>query len=213
MTAVTPFIFESHPVRIVDRDGEPWFVAADVCKVLEHSDTSKAVARLDEDEKDTNIVRTLKGDQALLVINESGMWSLVLTSRKPAAKRFKKWVTSEVLPAIRKTGGYGVHQSAPPPAAGAGSYNVTLTFEQYSNLMQEHVAVYKDLHRMTVERAIEYMTPGKKIWTRMCLLTDILINETSLTDSDIETMLQKLMEATAPSDWVAWRRHVLGRMS
>lgn len=82
------------------------FVAKDVCRVLEHRDTSKAVSRLDDDEKGTNNVRTPYGDQNMLVINESGLYSLILTSRKPEAKRFKKWVTSEVLPSIRRSGRY-----------------------------------------------------------------------------------------------------------
>ncbi len=89
------------------RDGEPWFVAADVCDALELRDTSNVVARLDDDERGTHTVRTPSGDQEMLIINESGLYSLVLTSRKPEAKKFKKWVTGTVLPEIRKTGSYG----------------------------------------------------------------------------------------------------------
>lgn len=109
------FPFDTHAVRALLRDGEPWFVAADVCAALGLDDTSKAASRLDDDERGTNTVRTPFGDQQMLVINESGLYSLVLTSRKPEAKRFKKWVTSEVLPAIRRTGAYsepGVTQPA-----------------------------------------------------------------------------------------------------
>lgn len=106
MTNIIPFSFEETAVRVIDGNDGPWFVAADVCAVLEHSDTSKAVSRLDDDERGTNIVRTPSGDQRMLIINESGLYSLILTSRKPSAKRFKKWVTSEVLPSIRKTGQY-----------------------------------------------------------------------------------------------------------
>jgi anti-repressor protein len=105
-TDILPFTFEGADVRTISRDGEPWFVLADVCRVLEHSNASVAASRLDEDEKGVSTVYTLGGDQSVVVINESGLYSLVLTSRKPQAKRFKKWITAEVIPAIRKTGGY-----------------------------------------------------------------------------------------------------------
>lgn len=114
---VTPFNFDQYQVRTMQDDGgDIWFVAQDVCEAIDLDDTSKAVSRLDEDEKGTNTVRTPSGEQQMLTINESGLYSLVLTSRKPEAKRFKKWVTSEVLPSIRKTGGYAMN-GAPAPAA------------------------------------------------------------------------------------------------
>ena len=103
---VQPFDFEGQAVRTTTRDEEPWFVLADVCRVLEHTNPSVAAARLDDDEKGVANVYTPGGAQEMTVINESGLYSLILTSRKPSAKRFKKWVTAEVLPAIRKTGGY-----------------------------------------------------------------------------------------------------------
>lgn len=93
--------------RVIDRDGEPWFILSDVCKALDLAEPHRAASRLDDDEKGRHTVTTLGGPQELLIINESGLYSLVLTSRKPGAKRFKKWVTSVVLPSIRKTGGYG----------------------------------------------------------------------------------------------------------
>ena len=110
---VTPFNFDQYQIRTLQHDdGEVWFVAQDVCEALEHSDTSMAVRRLDADEKGTSIVCTPSGDQQMLIISESGLYSLILTSRKPEAKRFKKWVTSEVLPSIRKTGTYSAQQQA-----------------------------------------------------------------------------------------------------
>ena len=115
--SLSVFKFDSLEVRtVVGEDGQPWFVAQDVCEALAHSDTSMAVRRLDEDEKGTSNVCTLSGIQEMLTINESGLYSLILTSRKPAAKRFKKWVTAEVLPSIRKTGSYTVGQPQPPVA-------------------------------------------------------------------------------------------------
>lgn len=99
------FSFNSLDVRVVDRGGEPWFVAADVCSVLE-LETHKVVARLDDDEKGRFSIPTPGGKQEVSVVSESGLYSMILGSRKPEAKKFKKWVTSEVLPAIRKTGSY-----------------------------------------------------------------------------------------------------------
>ena len=93
-------------VRIVERDGSPWFVAADVCAALDLTDTSKTVSYLDDDEKGTITNRTPGGAQEMLIINEPGLYSLVLRSRKPEAKAFKRWICHEVIPAIRKTGEY-----------------------------------------------------------------------------------------------------------
>lgn len=98
------FPFDTHTVRALLRDDEPWFVAADVCIALTIGNSRDALARLDDDEKGVGSIDTPGGTQAMTVINESGLYSLILGSRKPEAKRFKKWVTSEVLPAIRKTG-------------------------------------------------------------------------------------------------------------
>lgn len=108
MNAIVPYQFGDQPVRISDRDGQPWFVLADVCRVLGHSNPSVAARRLDDDERDDlNISDPIGRMQSTTVINESGLYRLVLTSRTAAAKRFSKWVTSEVLPAIRRTGSYG----------------------------------------------------------------------------------------------------------
>ena len=103
-------IFDFRPEQqvrtILDENNMPWFVAVDVCRSLEIRDTSNAVLRLDHDERGTRIVRTLGGEQEVLVINESGLYSLILTSRKPEAKVFKRWVTHDVLPAIARQGFY-----------------------------------------------------------------------------------------------------------
>lgn len=109
---LTTFNFNSMTVRTVtDSAGNPWFVAADVCKVLEIRNVSQAMTRLDDDEKTliTNDGQDFQAAPTMTIINESGLYSLILTSRKPEAKAFKKWVTSEVLPSIRKTGTYSVN--------------------------------------------------------------------------------------------------------
>ena len=113
MNTIVPLDFEGSGVRVVEKNSEPWFVAADVCRVLEHSNSRMAVDRLDADEKGVSTVDTPGGTQVMTTINESGLYLLILTSRKETAKRFRKWITSEVLPTIRKTGAYGA--PAPTP--------------------------------------------------------------------------------------------------
>lgn len=100
------FEYGESKVRVVVKNGEPWFVARDVCDILKHTNSRVAVDRLDEDEKGVSKVYTPGGLQEMTVVSESGLYALVLTSNLPEAKRFKKWVTSEVLPRIRKTGAY-----------------------------------------------------------------------------------------------------------
>lgn len=102
-------IFENEAfgkVRTLTIGGEAWFVAADVCKALELGNPSMTVERLDDDEKGISTIDTLGGKQRMAIINEPGLYSLVITSRKPEAKAFKRWITHEVIPAIRKYGGY-----------------------------------------------------------------------------------------------------------
>ena len=93
-------------IRTLTIDGEPWFVAADVCRALEIGNPSMTVERLDDDEKGISTIDTLGGKQRMTIINEPGLYSLVLSSRKPEAKAFKRWITHEVIPAIRRYGGY-----------------------------------------------------------------------------------------------------------
>lgn len=93
-------------VRTIAKDGEPWFVANDICKVLGHTNSRVAVASLDEDEKGVSKVYTLGGEQQMTVVNEAGMYQLVIRSNLPAAKAFKRWITHEVIPTIRRHGAY-----------------------------------------------------------------------------------------------------------
>lgn len=103
------FDFEDLPIRVWNHTetGEPWWVAADVCRALDISNHRDAVGRLDEDERDAvGITDAIGREQQTILVNESGLYSLILTSRKPEAKRFKRWITHDVLPSIRKTGSY-----------------------------------------------------------------------------------------------------------
>lgn len=111
------FLFGGQPVRVLTIDGDPWFIAKEVCDVLGISKYRDAVARLDDDEGRPVWVDTLGGRQQMTAISESGLYTLVLRSDKPEAKAFRKWVTSTVLPAIRKTGSYVRGEEALNPNA------------------------------------------------------------------------------------------------
>uniref|UniRef100_UPI00286E7A3E BRO-N domain-containing protein n=1 Tax=Novosphingobium sp. TaxID=1874826 RepID=UPI00286E7A3E len=115
MSALLSYQFDEDPVRIVMIAGDPWFVANDICRVLALSNSRKAVGDLDEDERGVTISDTLGGMQEMNVVSESGMYSLIFRSRKAEARRFRKWVTSEVLPELRRTGKYQMHELEPPP--------------------------------------------------------------------------------------------------
>lgn len=95
-------------IRVVVKNNEPWFVANDVCRILDLGNPRQALARIDEDEKGVISTDTLGGKQNLNVVNESGLYSLVLGSRKPEAKEFKRWLTHEVIPTLRKSGTYSI---------------------------------------------------------------------------------------------------------
>lgn len=103
--------YENSEIRTVEKDGEPWWVLADVCKVLEISNSRNVSSRLETDEKGVTLVDTLGGTQQMTVINESGLYAVILRSDKPQAKPFRKWVTNEVLPSIRKHGAYMTDQT------------------------------------------------------------------------------------------------------
>ena len=100
------FTYQQNAVRTVERDGEPWFVLKDVCDVLGISKYRDVSERLDTDEREPVKVDTPGGPQMMTAVNESGLYSVILRSDKPEAKPFRKWVTSEVIPAIRRHGSY-----------------------------------------------------------------------------------------------------------
>lgn len=144
------FDFEGNAVRTLERDGNPWFVLADVCRVLEIGNPSMAASRLDDDEKHT--LSNAEGGNfnglgvigaMPTIINESGMYNLVMTSRKPAAKRFKKWVTGTVLPTIRKDGAYVMNEEK-VSAPGATLTDLDALRDQIETLLQRKAAILEE---------------------------------------------------------------------
>lgn len=115
MSQPIEFAFDDKPVRVILVGGEPWWVAGDVAAALAYAEAKDMTRNLDDDEKGRQNVPTLGGEQDMLIINESGLYSAILRSRKASAKRFKKWVTAEVLPSIRKYGAYVMPNTQPDP--------------------------------------------------------------------------------------------------
>lgn len=102
--------FHNNNVRIIEKDGEPWFVAKDVCDILGIKNSRDALSRLDDDEKDAvGLTDTIGRDQETAIVNEFGLYNLILSSRKKEPKEFKRWLTHEVVPTLFKTGSYSMH--------------------------------------------------------------------------------------------------------
>lgn len=107
MSNIIPFFYNAKQVRAIIKDGEPWFVVKDVCEILEINNPNMAAARLDDDEvSQTEVIDNLGRKQMTNIVNEPGLYNLILRSDKPEAKRFKRWITHEVIPSIRKHGAY-----------------------------------------------------------------------------------------------------------
>ena len=155
---IIPFDFEGQLFRSLLIDGEPWFVAIDVCNVLEIANARDAVSRLDDDERqmvDLNTVGLtdgMPGNPNTNIVSESGLYALVFTSRKPAAKRFRKWVTSEVLPALRKHGHYQMPERDPAPRPGAAEM-VQREWEGWLSAVRE-------------ARLVHGTTAARRIWAQ-----------------------------------------------
>ena len=130
-------LYNDQPVRVINRDGEPWFVAKDVCDILDLGNSRDAVSSLDADEKDVGIADTPGGKQTMSLVNESGLYSLIFRSRKDEAKKFRRWVTHDVLPSIRKTGGYTVSMN-PQQVASTDLQRLQSIVENFAALAHEN---------------------------------------------------------------------------
>ena len=128
LVVVIPFDFQGKAVRTITRGGEVWFVASDACAVLDITNPRDALSRLDEDEKGVGITDTPGGPQQVNIIGESGLYTLIFTSRKPEAKAFRRWVTEVVLPTLRRTGKFEMESEVKDEGGGStrNSVNVAL---------------------------------------------------------------------------------------
>lgn len=115
MNELQIFNFHEQELRTIERDGNLWWVLKDVCEAVELGSPHKVAERLDEDEKGRNLIPTPGGPQEMTIINESGLYNVILRSDKPEAKEFKRWVTHDVLPTLRQTGSYVINTCASKP--------------------------------------------------------------------------------------------------
>jgi len=152
MTEIVPFSFDDHNVRvIVDLEGNPWWVASDVCAALGISKARDAVSRLDSEDATTTGIPSAGGVQQSFIVNESGLYDLIFTSRRPEAKRFKRWVTKEVLPEIRKTGSFGLEPMDLPTA-----------LEKYAATLREKAAA--DRRAIEAQSRVVELAPKAVEW-------------------------------------------------
>lgn len=188
MLDLTTFDYEDHAVRVVDRDGAPWFVAADVCRILDIANPRDALTRLDADEKGVAPTDTLGGQQVSNIVSESGLYALIFTSRKEGARAFRKWVTSEVLPALRRHGRYEMPDMDDPDPIGTSLSAIER--QQWLSLIRE-------------TRLVWGAAAARRLWGDSPF-PDMICNPDSVPQGDeITRFLQECCEATgSPDDFI-----------
>jgi Prophage antirepressor len=189
-------------VRVQELDNEVWFVAKDVCECLGINDTSKAVGRLDEDEKGTNSIPTPGGNQNLLTVNEYGLYSLVLSSRKPEAKEFKRWITHDVIPQIRKTGAYSMNIPKSLPEA----------LRAYANEVELHNATKAIVAQQ--EQQIAEFKPVKDyvdkiLSSKSCLAITQIAADYGLSAQELNKILHEAgLQRKVGDQWILYKQHM-----
>ena len=168
-TQLSTFSFESKPIRTLAINNEPWFVAKDLCNAINISNYRDAIERLDEDEKGVALTDTLGGQQEMNIVSESGMYTLILRCRDAVKKgsvphRFRKWVTAEVLPAIRKTGKYESKTTVDDRTGLRNAVNMLvskkgLIYSDAYNLVHQYMNVetIEDIPADKLQSAVEYV--------------------------------------------------------
>lgn len=188
-------VYKNSPVRIVEKGGEPWFVAKDVCDILALGNPRSSIALLDEDERGVHSMDTPSGKQEMGIISEAGLYSLILRSRKPEAKAFKRWVTHEVLPSIRKTGAY--------LSPGMSNEQVkvlvaTLEEEMYRRIQAENRLAKLEAHAEELARSAIPATPFGELSQktgrpRTCLVRNYLRSAQEVKKEHLGTYIQLLL--------------------
>ena len=158
------FDFNEHAVRVIMQDGEPWWVAKDVCEILEISKYRDAITKLDDDERCPVKVDTLNGTQEMTAISESGLYTLIIRSNKPEAKKFRRWVTHEVLPSIRKTGSYNT----------ARKYKVS-DIKAMQRMIEKPEYKLSDVERRTMTKKLAAILMGDDVFDNVDEDDDLVI--------------------------------------
>ena len=188
-------IYKNSPVRIVEKGGEPWFVAKDVCDILALGNPRSSIALLDEDERGVHSMDTPSGKQEMGIISEAGLYSLILRSRKPEAKAFKRWVTHEVLPSIRKTGAY---LSPGMSNEQVKALVATLEEEMYRRIQAENRLAKLEAHAEELARSAIPATPFGELSQktgrpRTCLVRNYLRSAQEVKKEHLGTYIQLLL--------------------
>ena len=188
-------VYKNSPVRIVEKDGEPWFVAKDVCDILALGNPRSSIALLDEDERGVHSMDTPSGKQEMGIISEAGLYSLILRSRKPEAKAFKRWVTHEVLPSIRKTGAY---LSPGMSNEQVKALVATLEEEMYRRSQAENRLAKLEAHAEELARSAIPATPFGELSQktgrpRTCLVRNYLRSAQEVKQEHFGTYIQLLL--------------------
>ena len=196
-------------VRCIEKDGEPWWVLRDVCDILELTSPDKVSERLDDDE----LTRTklLSGGQMreMNIINESGLYNVIIRSNKPNAKAFRKWITSEVIPSIRKTGGYGIPQMS--------QSELILKIAQNNVELERRIAAAESETKAVSEKldnALDVFTsPTSDNWKdEMNRIINRMIEENNLNYGLFRRKLYDELEQTASCDLGSRQKRLRGRM-
>lgn len=204
MNEIQIFNYNSSEVRTIQKDGEPWFVLKDVCSILGIGNSRMAADRLDPDEKGVSQIDTLGGKQATTIINESGLYNVILRSDKPEAKPFRKWVTSEVLPAIRKTGMY-----LSPRIDSAMLYRVAQELEQKE---KEVIALTAENERQ--RQVIQDYEPKMQyldtiLASRGTMATTQIAADYDLTARQLNKILHDAgIQHNVNGQWILYRKHM-----
>lgn len=185
MSALEIFKYDGADVRTVTIDGEPWFVAADVARILGYRMASDFTRRLDDDEKGTRSMRTLGGEQDLTIISESGLYVAVIGSMVEGAREFKRWITRDVIPSIRRTGSYVAPETPEQLLARA-----VIQAQQVIERKDEQIAV---------------LTPRAEAWDELASADgDYAVSDAAkiLARAGVKTGPQRLFEQLAGMRWI-----------
>ncbi|MGN1303779.1 MAG: Bro-N domain-containing protein [Oscillospiraceae bacterium] len=197
-------------VRCIEKDGEEWFVGKDVALALGYKNPHDALFKhVDEDDKGVANCDTLGGTQKMTVINESGLYSLIILSELPSARKFKKWITSEVIPSIRKTGGYGVPQMS--------QSELILKIAQNNVELERRIAAAENETKAVSEKldnALDVFTsPTSDNWKdEMNRIINRMIEENNLNYGLFRRKLYDELEQTASCDLGSRQKRLRGRM-
>lgn len=200
---ISTFNFDNHAIRTITINNEPWFVAKDLCDAINISNYRDAIERLDEDEKGVALTDTLGGKQEMAVVSESGMYTLILRCRDAVKKgsvphRFRKWVTAEVLPAIRKTGKYE-HQKIEPEK----THSFDFTEYELENLLWLWFG-----HKQMNELLGKLEQPLEAIGSRLHPIVYSHYHEYGRQHKELLNTMRKLLEPFKQSNRITWQRMV-----